>query len=138
LFELWVEECPLQWTSPNAPEKRDVLGTAILSILSGHRRCAHISALRGENINAKLLGMSKVVSEDSVRGSFLKLEEAKGTEWLQRYLHTVYAPLLNEPWILDADVPIKPLYAHQKAAELGACPRGQASTIQLCSSLKVK
>ena len=122
LFDPWVEECPLRWTSPNAPKKRDVLGTALLSILSGHRRYAHISALRGEDINAKLLGMSKVVSEDSVRGSFAKLDETKGNEWLQRHLHHVYAPLLSVPWILDADVTIKPLYGHQEGAERGYNP----------------
>jgi hypothetical protein len=26
LFENWVKDCPLQYTSPNAPQKRDVLG----------------------------------------------------------------------------------------------------------------
>ena len=41
--------------------------------------------------------MSKVISEDSVRGSFSKLDEAKGTDWLQRHLHHVYAPLVCEP-----------------------------------------
>ena len=44
LFDPWVEECPLRWTSPNVPKKRDVLGTAILSILSGHRRYAQRTA----------------------------------------------------------------------------------------------
>ncbi|MCP3881030.1 MAG: transposase, partial [Sulfitobacter sp.] len=122
LFDPWVEDCPLAWTSPNAPKKRDVLGTAVLSILSGHRRYAHISGLRGEDINAKLLGMSKVVSEDSVRASFIKLDEAEGIEWLKRHLHHVYAPLLNEPWILDADVTIKPVYGHQEGAEVGYNP----------------
>lgn len=34
LFEDWVSQCPLTWTSPNAPSKRDVLGT-VLSVLSG-------------------------------------------------------------------------------------------------------
>ena len=97
LFDPWVEDCPLRWTSPNAPKKRDVLGTAVLSILSGHRRYAHISGLRGEEINATLLGMSKVVSEDSVRASFAKLDEEKGNEWLKRHLRQVYAPLLREP-----------------------------------------
>ena len=38
LFEPWVESCPLEWTSPNAPLKRDVFGTVLLSILSGHLR----------------------------------------------------------------------------------------------------
>ena len=35
-FEQWVVECPLEYTSPNAPEKRDVLGTILLSVVSGH------------------------------------------------------------------------------------------------------
>src|SRR5580692_10548019 len=26
LFENWVKDCPLHYTSPNAPQKRDVLG----------------------------------------------------------------------------------------------------------------
>ena len=122
LFDPWVESCPLELTSPNAPNKRDVLGTAVLSILSGHQRYAHISALRGDSINPRLLGMSKVVSEDSVRRSFAKLDEAKGVEWLSEHLHDVYAPLLGEPWILDADVTIKPLYGHQEGAVLGYNP----------------
>jgi hypothetical protein len=35
LFDAFVADCPLHYTSPNAPKKRDVLGTAMLSILSG-------------------------------------------------------------------------------------------------------
>jgi hypothetical protein len=27
LFDPWVQECPFAWTSPNAPKRRDVLGT---------------------------------------------------------------------------------------------------------------
>ena len=38
LFDPWVKECPLSYTSPNAPEVGDVLGTSLLSILSGHQR----------------------------------------------------------------------------------------------------
>jgi hypothetical protein len=122
LFDPWVEECPLQLSSPNAPPKRDVLGTAVLSILSGHQRYAHISGLRGDGINPGLLGMSQVVSEDSVRRNLRKLDETKGTEWLQRHLHLIYAPLLSEPWILDADVTVKPLFGHQEGAVLGYNP----------------
>jgi hypothetical protein len=73
LFEPWVEGCPLFLTSPNAPSKRDVLGTAVLAILSGHQRYAHISALRGDTINPPLLGTSEVVREDSVRRNLGKL-----------------------------------------------------------------
>jgi len=30
-FDPWVESCPLVLSSPNAPSRRDVLGTAVLS-----------------------------------------------------------------------------------------------------------
>jgi hypothetical protein len=46
LFDAWVDDCPLHYTSPNAPKKRDVLGTLLLAILAGHWRYAHISAIR--------------------------------------------------------------------------------------------
>ena len=46
LFDALVADCPLSYRSPNAPAKRDVLGTAMLSMLAGHRRYAHIAALR--------------------------------------------------------------------------------------------
>jgi hypothetical protein len=38
LFDGWVADCPLWFISPNAPRKRDVLGTLLLSVLAGHRR----------------------------------------------------------------------------------------------------
>jgi len=55
LFDKWVADCPLSYTSGNAPEKRDVLGTLLLSVLSGHWRYAHINAIRGDGINPWLL-----------------------------------------------------------------------------------
>ena len=30
-FEPWVDDCPLTYTSPNAPKKKDVLGSLFLS-----------------------------------------------------------------------------------------------------------
>jgi len=122
LYEPWVSQCPLVWVSPNAPRKADVLGTVVLSVLSGHQRYAHINGLRGDSVNPALLGMSKVVSEDSVRRAFGKLDEAAGVAWLQEHLLRVYTPLLSEPWILDADVTVKPLYGHQEGAEVGYNP----------------
>ena len=44
IFDRWVETCPLSYTSPNAPKKREVLGTLLLAILAGHKRYAHITA----------------------------------------------------------------------------------------------
>lgn len=45
VYEAWVNSCPLNYTSPNAPTKNDVLGTWLLGILAGHNRYAHITAL---------------------------------------------------------------------------------------------
>ncbi len=68
LFDGWVAGCPLYLTSPNAPSKRDILGTVMLSVLAGHRRYAHITTLRCDPVNPPLLGMAKVVSEGAVVG----------------------------------------------------------------------
>ena len=78
LFDGWVAGCPLYLTSPNAAAKRDVLGTVLLSVLAGHWRYAHITALRAAAVNAPLLGMKKVVSEDAVRRALSKIDEAAG------------------------------------------------------------
>ena len=51
LLENWVKDGPLPYSSPNAPQIRDVLGTILLSVLAGHWRYAHISALRGDGVN---------------------------------------------------------------------------------------
>ena len=67
VFERWVSQCPLEYRSGNAPDKRDVLGTLMLGMLAGHRRYAHITALRGDAVAAQALGMNKVVSEDALR-----------------------------------------------------------------------
>src|SRR5512134_2090670 len=78
LFDPWVADCPLTLTSPNAPAKRDILGTLLLAVLAGHQRYAHITALRGDGVNAALLGMRRVMSEDSVRRALAKIERQPG------------------------------------------------------------
>ena len=67
LFDKWVEDCPLHYTSGNAPSTRNVLGTLLLSVLNGHWRYAHINAIRGDGVNPGLLGMSKVPTLDQIR-----------------------------------------------------------------------
>jgi hypothetical protein len=122
LFDGWVADCPLSLTSPNAPRKRDLLGTVLLSVLAGHRRYAHITALRCDRVNPPLLGIRKVLSEDAVRRNLGKIEEAPGLSWLQGHLDYSVAPLLDEPWVLDVDATIKPLHSEQEGAELGYNP----------------
>ena len=122
LFDKWVEDCPLHYTSGNAPEKRNVLGTLLLSVLAGHWRYAHINAIRGDGINPELLGMTGVASEDSVRRGMKALDEAASGQWLKGHLKASYEPLLQEPWILDVDTTVKPLYGHQQDAKVGYNP----------------
>jgi hypothetical protein len=119
LFAGWVADCPLTFSSPNAPSKRDLLGTVLLSVLSGHYRYAHITTLRCDAVNPRLLGMKKVVSEDAVRRGLAKIDEAAGLAWLQTHLDYCSSPLLSEPWVLDIDSTIKPLYGHQEGAMVG-------------------
>jgi hypothetical protein len=122
LFDRWVLDCPLHYTSPNAPDVRDVLGTMMLSVLAGHWRWAHITAIRSDLVSAGLLGMTKVVSEDSARLS-LRNADAHGCEkWMRANLLACCEPLLYEPWILDVDVTVKPLYGHQEGADVGYNP----------------
>jgi hypothetical protein len=125
LFESWVAGCPLYLTSPNAPSKRDILGTVMLSVLAGHRRYAHITALRCDPVNPPLLGMAKVVSEDAVRRALGKIAEEAGRAWLQEQLDYCTRPLLGEPWILDVDTTVKPLSGHQEGRWLATIRRSQ-------------
>jgi len=123
-FLPWVEDCPLGYESNNAPGKTDVLGSLLLSILSGHTRYAHITTLACDQVNPQLLGMKKVVSDDSARRALLKIEEQAGMAWLQNHLQSCYEPLLQTPWILDTDVTVKCLYGkQQEGAEIGYNPR---------------
>ena len=78
LFDAWVSDSPLRYVSPNAPKKRDVLGTALLGALGGCRRYAHLTALRCDRVNPPLLGMTKIVSEDAVRRGLGSIDAASG------------------------------------------------------------
>jgi Transposase DDE domain group 1 len=123
LFEALVADCPLRYTSPNAPKKRDVLGTAMLSMLSGHKRYAHIAALRCDSVLPELLDMTKIVSEDAVRRAFTAINEEEGAAWLRRHLDYCVRELLSQPWVLDIDTTVKPLYGRQEGAAVGYNPK---------------
>src|SRR5205085_3662458 len=122
LFDAYVADCPLAYRSPNAPKTRDVLGTLLLSVLSGHWRYAHIGALRGDTVATELLGMKKIISDDAARRGLKAIDAEAGTIWQCRHLDYCTAPLLAEPWVLDVDTTVKPLYGHQEGAVVGYNP----------------
>jgi hypothetical protein len=123
LWRRWLESCPLSYASPNAPSKAEVLGTWMLSVLSGHRRYAHVTGIRCDGVNPGLLGMNKVISEDALRNALKRIPEAEGCAWLDGHLSDSVAPLLDAAWILDTDTTIKPLYGHQEGAVISYNPK---------------
>jgi hypothetical protein len=123
LWSRWVESCPLTYASPNAPGKADVLGTWLLSVLAGHKRYAHVTAMRCDGVNPGLLGMKKVISEDALRNAIRRIPEGDGVAWLDGHLSDSVAPLLDAPWILDTDTTVKPLYGRQEGAVVSYNPR---------------
>src|SRR3954452_21257081 len=81
LFDAYVADCPLAYRSPNAPKTRDVLGTLLLWVLSGHWRYAHIGALRGDTVATDLLGMKKIISDDAARRGLKAIDAEAGAIW---------------------------------------------------------
>jgi hypothetical protein len=124
LYDSFLGDCPLCYTSPNAPNIKDVLGTIVLSILAGHRRYSHITTIRTDQVNPELLGMVAVASEDSVRRAFTLVDEKAATDWLDRHLAQSTRPVLGlAPWILDTDNTVKPLYGKQEGAVVSYNPK---------------
>jgi Transposase DDE domain group 1 len=140
LFERWLESCPLSYTSPNAPDLVDVLGTWMLSILDGHCRYAHVGALRGDGVAPHILGMSKIIGDDRLRRALSAIapapddkhsaeqraaqeaQLARSVQWMQEQLKHSIAQATWTPWILDCDTTIKPLYGKQEGAVVSYNP----------------
>ena len=125
---------PLELTRPNALATRDVVGTLVLSILASHRRHAHITCLRSDEVSPDLLGMKRIVSEDAIRRHLSKIDESQGIAWLRRHLDDVVRPLLREPWILDVDTTIKPLYGQREGAVVSDNPKTPGRPSHACHS----
>src|SRR5450631_248027 len=140
LFERWVEQCPLHYSSPNAPKVRDVLGTWLLSILDGHCRYAHVASLRGDAVAPQILGMENVVCDESLRRALALIAPAPSSkhsdiqraaqeaqlqqaeQWMDNALLESVQHALDKPWILDIDTTIKTLFGHQSGAEVSYNP----------------
>jgi len=118
-----IADCPLAYTSPNAPESIDVIGTWLLSVLAGHKRYAHITALRADAVLPELMGMTRIVSEDAVRRALATIAQNGGKAWLDRHIDACVLPLLGEPYVIDIDTTVKPLYGHQEGAVVSYNPK---------------
>ena len=56
---------------------------------------AHLTALRGDTVNTRLLGMDKIVSDSSAINALKRMDETAAIDWLQTHLHQCYEPLLG-------------------------------------------
>jgi hypothetical protein len=122
LWERWVADCPLNYTSRNAPQKEEILATVLLSILAGHRRYAHITTVRSDQVLPRLLGVEQLRSEDAVRRAFQQGREEDFTLWLEVHLNATFEPLLEQDWVLDIDSTVKTLFGQQEEARVGYNP----------------
>ena len=135
VFERWVSSCPLEYRSGNAPDKRGVLGTLMLGLLAGHRRYAHITALRGDAVAAQALGMNKVVSDDALRRALERIDEASSTAWMRPAVMHSVREALSKPWVLDIDTSIKPLYGQVSSGKQHTRAHAQAALGRLLDEL---
>jgi len=94
----------------------------MLALLAGHKRYAHITALRGDAVAASSLGMNKVISEDALRRAMQRIDEAASQAWMRPSLMHSVREALERPWVLDIDASIKPLYGRQESADVGYNP----------------
>lgn len=90
------------------------------------------TARRGDGVNPALLGMDKVASEDSVWRGPERIGAEEGTSWLQGHLDEVVRPLPSEPWVLDCDTTIKPLYGRQEGAVVSCNPKKPGRPSHAC------
>ena len=143
-----LQNCPLTYSGNRASKVVNVLGTACMSVLAGHWRYAHVNAIRGDALNPNLLGMTATVSEDVIRDAMKRMPEADALRWLSSELLACVEPVLSQPWILDIDATVKPVYGHQQGAQVGYNPHkpGRPSLIyhsyfmagtRLCLGLEV-
>ncbi|HEY9247707.1 MAG: transposase [Verrucomicrobiota bacterium] len=121
-FDALIADTPLRYASNRAHTPRDVLGTLLLGMLSGHYRYAHLAALRGDDIAPRLLGLDAIVSEDCVRRALRRIDANEGRDWLRRHLDQSCHAFLDAKWVLDIDATIKPVYGRQEGATHGYNP----------------
>ena len=123
LFDRLCADFPIDYRSNNSCTKRDIVGTAVLAILFGKERYVQINALRNDTAAMELLGLGRIVSEDSVRRALRKADDKALDDWLSRHEHEAVDAMLRFGYIIDIDNTVKPIFGHQEGAELGYNPQ---------------
>ena len=121
-FDALIADTPPCYASNRAHSPRDVLGTLLLGMLSGHYRYAHLAALRGDGIAPRLLGL------DAIRQRGLRAPGPAANRRQRRPGRVAPPPrpnmacVLDAKWVLDIDTTIKPIYGRQEGSTHGYNP----------------
>ncbi len=115
LFAGWVADCPLTFQLVRThPASATCWGRCCCAVLSGHYRYAHITTLRCDAVNPRLLGAKKFGERGRGAAGLSEDRRGGGPNVAARRISTIAVrPLLSEPWVLDVDTTIKPLYGRQ-------------------------
>jgi hypothetical protein len=124
LWEAFCARCPLTRTSPNAPSLATVLGSLLLTILSGANRYRHVEAIRGDTVLPQLLGMDRILSTDAMlRAVKVLAADDRGQAWVADLLLESLLPVVSKaPWILDLDSTVVTVYGKQGGSAVGYNP----------------
>ena len=122
-FDSLCSDFPVDYRSNNSSSRRDIVGTIVLAILFGKDRYVQINALRNDTASMELLGLRKIVSEDTVRRSLRDADGKALDAWLSRHEHEVVDSMLRFAYVIDIDNTVKPIFGHQEGAELGYNPQ---------------
>jgi hypothetical protein len=124
LWEAFCTRCPLTRTSPNAPSLPTVLGSLLLTILSGANRYRHVEAIRGDTVLPQLLGMDRILSTDAMLRAVKELAaDDRGQAWVSDLLLDSLLPVVcKAPWILDLDSTVVTVYGKQGGSAVGYNP----------------
>ncbi len=121
VIETLAASCPVSRTSPNAAPIADVLHSFALTAVCAGTRFAHVQRLREDPSLAELFGIRRVVSDDTLRRLFARIEVAAGAEWVAQAQQVLWGAL-PERLILDWDSSVQTKYGHQEDACVGYNP----------------
>ena len=102
-FDSLCSDFPVDYRSNNSSSRRDIVGTIVLAILFGKDRYVQINALRNDTASMELLGLRKIVSEDTVRRSLRDADGKALDAWLSRHEHEVVDSMLRFAYVIDID-----------------------------------
>lgn len=124
LWEAFCSRCPLSRTSPNAPSNATVLGSLLLTILSGANRYRHVESIRGDTVLPELLGMDRILGTDAMLRAVQALAvDPRGQAWISDLLLESLLPVVSKaPWILDLDSTVVTVYGKQAGSAVGYHP----------------